>query len=82
MDDCLRGWNLRALGGGVDSPEVVGEAGSVEDCTFPSTSWSGRGPAETEGLSGAAGLIGSLGVCKEGNGVGVVNVQVRIPSRL
>ncbi len=75
MDDCLRGWNLRALGGGVDRPEVVGE-GSEGACTFPSTSWSGRGPAETEGLSGAAGLIGTLGVCKESSGVGVVNVQV------
>ena len=60
MEDCLRGLNLRALGGGVDSPEtgVGGNDESVGDWTFPSTSCSGRGPGE--GLGGTGEFISTL----------------------
>ena len=64
----------------MDKPEAVGEGQeeSVGDWRFPSTSWSGRGAVEIEGLAGAGEFIATLGVLnvKRASGV-VVNWQVR-----
>ena len=54
--------NLLALGGGVDSPETVGEGHDwfPDDWELPSTSCKGRGP-DTDGLGGTGELILTLG---------------------
>lgn len=56
IDDCRRDFEFRAVGGGVDNPETVGEGheeleGELQAivCTLPSTSCRGLGPDSESG---------------------------------